>query len=337
MRLAEALSRSGIDVETIGLGGTFPGRGDDGRAALRSAISKLPADRLVVVDGLCLATLATLEFAREFVALVHHPADLETGLTADEARCLRGLETRALGAAVRIVATSRHTADLLVHDYDVDGVRVGVVEPGVDFRVERPPHLSSSLLSSPVLRMLAVGAVTPRKGHEVLIEAAARLRETSQDGPDFRIDCFGPLDRAPEWVASQRAAISRHGLDRHVLLHGEVDDDAVASAYRDADLFVHAAHYEGYGMAVADALACGLPVVATAAGAVADLVPSDAGRLVAPGDAAALAGVLAEVLSDDMMHQRMRQGAARAGAALPGWDDAATRFVQQCRCAMAQS
>ncbi len=97
--------------------------------------------------------------------------------------------------------------------------------------------------------------------------------------------------------------------------------------YDTADLFVLATLHETYGMAVAEALARGLPVVSTTTGAIADLVGDDAGVLVPPGDEAALADALSHVIGDRRLYEQLVAGARRARARLPAWDEALSKMT----------
>lgn len=329
VRLADALTEAGIACGLRGLDGAWPGPDATGAAALAGALSQPGDGGLYVIDGLCLATLATLD-APPYVALMHHPADRETGLEPVHAKRLHALECRALARARWIVATSTHTARLLADAYGVAPARIGVVAPGISVTAGTAPRRRDGA----PLRLLAVAGVTPRKGYDVLIDAAATLRRTRPDLPAFRIDCYGSTDRDPALVARLQGMIAANALETLIHFHGEADEPTLAEAYAAADLFVHAAHYEGYGMAVADALAAGLPVVAAAGGAVADLVPECAGLLVPPGDAAALADALASAIGDPARRTALAAGAYVTGTALPDWPAAARRFLAECREAM---
>jgi glycosyltransferase involved in cell wall biosynthesis len=109
-------------------------------------------------------------------------------------------------------------------------------------------------------------------------------------------------------------------LDDHVVLAGELDADALETCYDRSDLFVLATLRETYGMAVAEALAHGLPVVSTMTGAIPDLVGSDAGLLVPPGSVPALTDALARFMSDSDVRERLAAGARRVRPSLPGWE-----------------
>src|SRR5262249_53989538 len=109
------------------------------------------------------------------------------------------------------------------------------------------------------------------------------------------------------------------GLADRVRLAGEWPPERLGEAYEAADLFVLPSFHEGYGMAFAEALAHGLPILGTAGGAVTDTVPRGARLLVPPGDAPALAAALRRILTDAGLRAALAAGAARAGAALPDW------------------
>src|SRR5439155_6218310 len=134
------------------------------------------------------------------------------------------------------------------------------------------------------------------KGHEVLFGALALISQRN-----WHLTCAGSVERHPPTVERLRAVLRADGLEDRVSLIGEVDDEKLEACYDAADVFVLATLSETYGMAVAEALAHGLPVVSTATGAIPELVGSGnhedaAGLLVAPGDVEALARVLTLVL-----------------------------------------
>jgi glycosyltransferase involved in cell wall biosynthesis len=173
-----------------------------------------------------------------------------------------------------------------------------------------------------MIQLLSVGAVVPRKGFDVLVAALARLTDLP-----WQLTIAGDLARDRTAATQLEADIARHGLEERVLVVGAVSAQRLAVLYAEADIFVLASHFEGYGMAYAEAVANGLPVIGSKAGAIPDTVPHDAGLLVAPGDVAAFAQALRSTIRDDDLRQRLA-GAARAAAhELPIWRDSAEIFA----------
>lgn len=328
VRIAEGLRGLGWAVDVHPLDAGFPMPSAQALAAADAVLAALPDGALTVVDGLAFGAMPDVAARHaqrlRLVALVHHPLALETGLDTSAAAHLQAAETAALGHARRVVVTSAHTERLLA-DFGVPASRVRVVEPGTD---PAPPARGSATAGDGAapggpIRLLCVGSVTPRKGHDLLVAALGRLGHL-----DWRLDCVGSLSRDPTTAAALRERLHALGLGGRVRLLGEVDAAELAGCYDRADLFVLASRFEGYGMAFAEALARGLPVLGANAGAVADTVPADAGMLVAPGSVAALRGALERLLAEPELRRRLAGGAARARARLPDWPTAAARFAE---------
>jgi glycosyltransferase involved in cell wall biosynthesis len=117
---------------------------------------------------------------------------------------------------------------------------------------------------------------------------------------------------------------------------GQVDDASLGAAYEAADLFVLPSRYEGYGMAYAEALSFGLPVLACGVGPVPDLVGREAALLVPPDDAGALAEALDLLLGDQRLRYRMSAAARRRGAALPRWEETVSGLYEALREAVSR-
>jgi glycosyltransferase involved in cell wall biosynthesis len=124
--------------------------------------------------------------------------------------------------------------------------------------------------------------------------------------------------------------VRRAGLEERVSLAGDLGADALEACYQRADVFVLATMHESYGMAVAEALAHGLPVVSTRTGAIPDLVTNGAGvaGIVVPTrDQQALANALAEVVGDAGVRAKLAEGARRVRDRLPTWEEASDRMA----------
>ena len=153
-----------------------------------------------------------------------------------------------------------------------------------------------------------------------------RVLASLRDLP-WRLTCAGSLSRDPVTAQRVRETVARLRLEDRVSLVGELDGEALDACYGQADVFVLATQQETYGMAVAEAVAHGLPVVATMTGAIPELVGNDAGILVPVGDPEALAESLARVLSDADLRVRLAEGARLRRNQLPTWDEAGRRMA----------
>jgi glycosyltransferase involved in cell wall biosynthesis len=316
-RIVDGLRALGRQVRVHELAGRFPLVDELAITAARTMLETMPTEGVPVIDGLALPVFADLRLRRPWVALVHHPLALETGLSAAEADGLAATERRALATASRLIVTSPQTRRDLA-GYDIEAARVGVVLPGTD------PAPVARGSGGPGLALLCVASLTPRKGHAVLLDALAGLRDLP-----WRLACVGSAERDPMAAEAIRAAIARLRLDERVRLIGEQSEAGLQPFYDAADLFVLASHHEGYGMVLAEALARGLPIVSTTAGAIPDTVPAAAGILVPPGDPAALAAALRRVLTEPGLRARLAAGARAARHSLPSWADAVRVFAAE--------
>jgi glycosyltransferase involved in cell wall biosynthesis len=229
----------------------------------------------------------------------------------------RWLELLALASSHRIIVNSRVTADEVVA-LGIPRSRIVILPPGVD----RIPDATARGWR-PVLRLLAVGNLTQRKGLDVLLEALAQVRFP------FELHLVGDPDYEPEHRARLEELVAAAQLVDRVAFRGRLSPGALAEAYRSADVFVAPSRWEGFGMALLDALLHGLPVVASAVGAIPELVEhGDNGLLVPPGNPAALAAALERLAADDDLRRRMGERARARGlrAARP-WRDVAADAV----------
>lgn len=315
-RMIAELQKLGWQVDVIGLGDGFPRPSGDVKAAAGEKLAGVPKDCPLIVDGLAFGVLpeAAHELGEQnpLLALVHHPLALETGLSPADAEAFKTSERKALEAARGVVVTSPSTATLLTDDYDVPPDIITVARPGTD-RGEAAKGNSDG-----IVRLLAVGSVVPRKGYDVLIAALAPLAALP-----WRLTIAGDRTRDESAAAELDADIASHGLADRIDVLGALPPDRLARLYVGSDLFVLASRFEGYGMAFAEALAHGLPVVGTTAGAVPDTVPPDAGVLVEPNDVKALTRTLRMLIENPKERQWFASGALAAGAALPTWEESA--------------
>ncbi|MFL6799951.1 MAG: glycosyltransferase family 4 protein [Xanthobacteraceae bacterium] len=322
-RVVAGLRELGWTVGILDLGAGFPSPGPQVHARASAELGALPRTQPIVVDGLALGVLPDvaeeLKASHLLLALVHHPLALETGLAVEATRHFRTSERTALACTRHVIATSQATARLLTDDYAVSPEQVTVVEPGTDLPAVRTRTRSCSSPRSSVA-LLAVGAIVPRKGYDLLIAALAELCNLP-----WHLVIVGDRGRSPDTVAQLERDIARRDLGARVSLRGAVHADELTALYESSDLFVLPSRFEGYGMAYAEAIAHGVPVVATRAGAIPDTVPASAGVLVPPDDAAALAAALRRLISD--ARERARLAAGASAARFPSWREQVARFA----------
>jgi glycosyltransferase involved in cell wall biosynthesis len=319
-RLIAALRALGCEVDVIDLGDGFP---YPCAATRRGALERLratPAGRPLVIDGLALGVLPeaakALAQTHPLIALVHHPLALESGISPETAAALAASERAALACVRHVVTTSPSTRRELIADYAVAAKSVTVALPGIDTVVASPRPRKDSVT------LLAVGAVVPRKGYDVLIAALATLADL-----DWRLVIAGDRTRDRAMADALAARIAAAGLGARVSMRGAVGDDELARLHAEADAFVLASRHEGYGMAFAEAINHGLPVVGTRAGAIPETVPAGAGILVDPDDAPALAAALRIMIAEPAARESYAAAARVAAKQMPRWDATARIFL----------
>ena len=216
----------------------------------------------MLIDGLAFGALHAGSCWKgsisNIAALVHHPFARETGLDPGVAAARACRRPNATALALRaggVIATSAHTALALAADYG--GIARGGCSwpsPNIFARLSLacgPRSRADRRSVTAVPCLLTVATVTPRKGHDVLVAALARLADLP-----WTSGMVGSLSRAPDNRSlALRAQIARSGVADRITLAGEVSADALERFYTEADVFVLPSRYEGYGMAFAEALA----------------------------------------------------------------------------------
>lgn len=281
---------AGIDDPARPSGGNvYDRRVADGLGAVEhTSTATVPDGSLALVDGLLTTPGLVAETDRlRLVVLVHLPLGPDAPW-----------EREVLRAAAGVITTSRWTRTWLLECYGLAPERVLVAEPGTDPAPAVPGTPDGSAL-------LCVGAVTSLKGYDVLEAALARLGDL-----DWTCRGVGSLDVEPAFAAALGGAVR---------LTGPLTRSALEATYAEADLLVLASRAETYGMVVTEALAHGIPVVATDVGGVREAL-GDGGVLVSPEDPAALADVLRAWLTRAGFRADLRAAARRRRETLTGWD-----------------
>ncbi|GGQ59355.1 glycosyltransferase family 4 protein [Couchioplanes azureus] len=303
-------------VHEIAVAAPWPYPSQDDEARLAGELRALPGGATVLLDGLvaCAAPAVVEEQAGRLrlVVLVHLPLGDEPGAAPE----LPARERRTLHAAHAVVATSAGAARRLEQLHDLPAGGVHVAPPGVD----PAPEAAGSAAGH---RLLCVAAVTPRKAQDVLVEALRTLDDLA-----WECVCVGALDRDPGFAARVRARAGER-----VRFPGTRGGAALAACYAGADLLVLPSRAETYGMVVTEALARGIPVLATRVEGVPEAIgraPDGTvpGGLVPPGDVQSLAGALRRWLTDEGLRRDWRCAARARRGTLRGWDETTRRLSE---------
>jgi glycosyltransferase involved in cell wall biosynthesis len=317
-RIIQELRRLDWQLDVLDLGRSFPFPSVAQRSDALAMLSGVPRGCPIILDGLAFGALpeaTALRSRTPLIALVHQPLALDAALDMAQADVFRKSERAALAAAACVVVTSEVTARILAADYGVPSERISVVHPGND-----PAPMACGSVDTAV-RLLSVGSVVPGKGYDLLIAAVATIADLP-----WRLTIAGDRTRNPVAAARLDADVLACDLGDRVAMLGAVPSERMTDLYLAADIFVLASRFESYGMALAEAIAHGLPIVSTMVGAIPDTVPAGAGLLVPPDDAPALARALRRLISDRVERQRLAMTARASAARLPTWEDSARRF-----------
>ena len=307
--VCDGLAASGWEVREHAVPGAWPEPSEASRAGLARVLTALPDGALVLIDGL-IASVVPVVLAPQarrlrLVVLVHMPLGDEP-------------EREALASARAIVTTSGWTRRRLMQLYGLRPDLVHVATPGVRLAAVAPGSEAGTAL-------LCVAAVTPHKGHDRLAEALAKVADLP-----WHCVCVGSLERDPAFVDRLRRQLRADRLAGRVELVGPRTGGGLDDAYAAADLLVLASHGETYGMVVAEALARGMPVLATSVGGVAEALGrapdgSEPGLLV---ESAALADALRRWLTEPGLRRSLRRSARARRTTLASWADTATHVSQ---------
>lgn len=312
-RVCGGLSALGWSVHEHPAWGAWPRPAPAARAGLTRVLADLPDHAVVLLDGLVASAvpevLAPEARRLRLVVLVHMPLGDET----PKDRCR---EAEALASAVAVIATSSWARRRLLDLYPLPADRVHVAPPGVDPAPLAPGSTAGS-------RLLCVAAVMPAKGHDLLTRALASVADLP-----WSCACVGTLDRSPGFVDRLLRQVRAWGVADRVRFAGPRTGADLDAAYAAADLLLLPSRGETYGMVVTEALARGIPVLATATKGLPEALGrapdgSLPGMLVEPASPSALAQALRRWLCDAELRDRCRRAACGRRSTLTGWQNTA--------------
>lgn len=322
-RVCHALASLGWTVHEHAVPGAWPEVDAAALARLARAVERIPDGALALLDGLIASATPEVlvpearrvnQVVLVHMPLGHRPADE----TAEE---IRRRERDVLRAAAAVVTTSRWSRGRLLELYQLPPDAVHVAEPGAD-----PADVATGTAGGGGL--LCVAAVSFEKGHDVLLDALLSISELC-----WRCLCVGRLDRDPAFAEDLRRRAMDGGLGDRLAFAGPRTGFDLDRSYAAADVMVLASRAETYGMVVSEALAHGLPVVATEVGGVAEAMGYGnagirPGLLVPAENPDGLALALRSWLTDGELRRRLRLAARERRERLPAWSSTAAVLAE---------
>ena len=276
-----------------------------------------PPGAVPIVDGMLLPTMGPrLDelVQRDAVALIFHPT-ARAGRNPAARPAVQAAEKALLPALRRVVATSGEVATRLIDEFGAAAGAVHTVAPGMDSLPRSTGHANDAC------RILSVGVLTPRKGHDLLLRALAPLGDL-----DWTLDIAGADGRDPAHAEALAEIVRALGLHARVTLHRNPDPAALDALWRAADMFALPSRWEGYPAAVAEALRRGLPLLIGAGGTAAAMAPAAASLACALDDEPTMSKCLRRLVYDRALRTDMAAASWAAGQELPGWPEQAAQL-----------
>jgi glycosyltransferase involved in cell wall biosynthesis len=334
-RLSEL--RSAVDLLELGIMATagFP-EPLTFSLRVRAKLAGRRGDFDVVHDNQCLGwgILGLVADGWPVLATLHHPITVDRDLELSHARTLRRrlvlrrwygflrMQVQVARRLPRILTVSSSSKRDIVEQLGVAPERLFVVPVGVDHERFRP---CPDVQRVPGRVMTTASADVPLKGLVPLLEAMAKVR-TERPAHLVVVGKLRPESRVPE-------TIERLGLNDAVRFVSQVSDEELVRLYAEAEVAVVPSLYEGFSLPAVEAMACGVPLVATTGGALPEVVGEDGttGLLVPPGDPSALASAIGRVLDDPGLRADLAAAGRRRVLSRFTWRETARRTVEHYR------
>ena len=296
----------------------------------------------IVHDNQCLGTgIATIH--REILPVletIHHPITVDRRLETSHAPTrwqrftknrfygFTSMQTKVARELPRILTVSSNSYDDIVADHEVDPDRLHIVHVGVDAERFRP---LAEVTPVPGRIMTTASADVAMKGLAYLLEALAKLRV---EDPSVHLVVIG----RPKYDSKATRLITELGLAPHVEFVSGVSDQRIVELYAEAQVAVVPSLYEGFSLPAVEAMACGVPLVATTGGALPEVVGTDGETAlqVPPGDSEALAARIRWALDTPGLRQTVGAAGRQRAIDLYSWSSTARQTVEHYRALLTE-
>ncbi len=225
-----------------------------------------------------------------------------------------------LGMAERVWVNSRNTLEA-IEGIGIPPNRIKMINPG--FKKDLKPMPDRSHRDGPA-RLLCVGSISPRKAQHLLVKACTYL-----DRGDFEVEFAGSIELDEEYVRGVKHMIKQHNLSDSIKVSGELSTEDLVNAYMKADILVHPASWEAFGMSILDGMWYGLPVIASDIAAIPELVRhGENGLLTHPGNAEELADAMKNLIGNRDLRLQMGEKSRMFAENMNDWNDTGKEFME---------
>ncbi|MCK5117212.1 MAG: glycosyltransferase family 4 protein [Candidatus Aegiribacteria sp.] len=225
-----------------------------------------------------------------------------------------------LGMAGRIWVNSGNTLEA-VEGMGIPSERIMMINPG--FEKDPRPLPDRSRRDGPV-QLLCVGSISPRKAQHLLVKACTYL-----DRGSFEVEFAGSAESDEEYARGIQRMIKEENLSGSIRVSGELSSFDLTNAYMRADILVHPASWEAFGMSILDGMWYGLPVIASDVAAVPELVRhGENGFLTIPGNAEELADAMKSLIRNRDLRLQMGEKSRMFAEDMNDWNDTGKEFMK---------
>ena len=319
-RVIEGLRKKKHHVEVHNLNDDFPFPSEGSLENCNLIIRSIPKHDSIIIDSQVLGTIPSflkeIHTTNPIIGLIHLPLSVDPNLTTYQRTMVTDHEKESFGYVKKFIASSEYTAEILLN-FGLDDQKIDTVIPGLDkFPLKKE-------YSEKPFHLLSISNLCRNKDHSILLRALSALKDK-----DWILDCYGNLDMDREYLSDFQAMIRHNHLQHKILIHGTINGEALSEAYLKADLFVHPSDFEVYGMALTEALAHGIPVVASTGGGICRTVPARMGQFFKPGDIYGLQSILEELFENQVIYKKLYTQASTYHEQAQSWEKSVQLFEE---------
>jgi glycosyltransferase involved in cell wall biosynthesis len=317
-RFAEGLKKNGHQITIHQLSNDFPFPSDKSLQTVQTILSLIPESDTIIFDNLISSSISALlkecAHRNHLICLFHLPLSIYPGFSVYQREMLAFSESESLGFIHHILAVGPFVEKFLLQQ-GIDKKKIILTFPGVEDCPQK------KIYQPKPYRLLSVANLIRSKGHVTLVKALSALNNIN-----WILDCYGDLDLDRQYLADLQALIRRNNLQNKIFIHGTISGKALSDAYLSADLFIHPSEFETYGIALTEALAHGIPVIASTGGGTLSTVPASMGKFFKPDDVYGLETILEVVFENTEIYKKLCNEASRYKSQAITWQKSADDF-----------